>query len=213
MHPFEFYAILSAMFVIASLESGVFTLCFLVTQVFQSLTLMMAYTGTLFVMHGKIWKTSTSSRTGLFLLIFLAVTVHVFHMAPRFPVNHENRMLLWVLPTIFSVFCYAKMLFIDHFMGDEKNTDSMTKHQITHSEHMFNIGKVLIIAVVICHFIAEISSLTYGEAGGMSATTGWRLTKRLNFGFGELNVIQPTDNPLYNTLKTVNFQDRQFIDS
>ena len=214
MHPFEFYAVISAMFIIGSLENGVFTLCVLVTQVFQSLVLMMAYTGTLFSMHGNIWKTSTSSRTGFFILIFLAGLVHVFHMAPRFPVNRKDGMLLWMLPTVFSVFCYAKMLFIDHFMGDEKNEDGLKKHKITHSEHMFNKGKLLIIAVVIFHFAADISFLRYGEADGVvDSATGGYLTKRLNFEFGELNVVQPTDSPLYNTLTTVKFQDRQFISS
>lgn len=211
MHPFVFYLIISALYTIASIENGVFTLSILVTQVFQANILAMAYAGTLFVTHGKIWKTSTSSRTGFFLLILLAGLLNVYHMVPFYPVNMGKSIYLWILPTIFSVLCYSKILFIDHFLGDTDSADTKEnsgKRKTTHSEHLFEFGYILIVSAVIIHFIVCLSDLAYGDPDATSTSfNAGKLTKRLNYAFGEAGVMDSADRPFYSTLTNKNQND------
>lgn len=213
MHPLAFYLVISALFIIASIENGVFTLSVLVTQVFQANALTMAYTGVLFVTHGKIWKTSTSSRTGFFLLILLAGLIHIYHLTPFYPVNTGKASFLWMLPTVFSVLTYSKILFIDHFMGEEDSDnakENFGKRKTTHSEHLFEVGYILLVSAVIFHFIVCINDLGYGDPNATSTTyNAGKLTKRLNFAFGEVNVLAPTDQPFYSTLTNKNQNDFQ----
>ena len=59
MHPLNFFFVMSALYTIALIENGVFTMSVIVTQILQCNTMSMAYAGALFVAHGKLWKTST----------------------------------------------------------------------------------------------------------------------------------------------------------
>lgn len=219
MHPIIFYFIISALYTIASIENGVFTMSVLITQVFQANTLTMAYTGTLFVTHGKIWKNSTSSRTGFFLLILLAALINIYHMMPFYPVNIGKSTYLWMIPTIFSVLCYSKILFIDHFFGDEDDTvntkEKLNKRKTTHSEHLFDIGYLFIVFAVLIHFIICVSDLAYGDPNATSTTSNaGKLTKRLNFAFGEMGVQNTADQPFYATLNNINknsFQTKYYV--
>ena len=207
MHPLSFYVIISSLYTIALVENGVFTLSVIVTYIFQSNTMSIAYAGLLFISHGKIWKTSDSSRTGLILLMFMPATMHIFHMVPLYPVNCERNML-WTLPVIFSVICYAKILFIDHFM-DESNMRS-GKYKVTHSDHLLNIGQLLVIALVVFYYMSQLANLQYGLNDSFNmASTGGRLSKRLNFEFGEVG-ITGSDRPLYSTPQQA-FADRFYI--
>lgn len=208
MHPLSFYIILSSLYTISLIENGVFTLSVIVSHIFQSNAMSIAYAGMLFASHGKIWKGSSSSRTGFILLLFLPATMHVFSMIPMFPVNCELS-LLWGLPTIFATICYAKVLFIDHFMDDEPNMLG-NKYKVTHSDHLLNIGHLIIVACVVMYYVIQLAELQYGRNDSFNmAATGGRLTKRLNFEFAEAG-ITGIGKPLYNTL-TLPFSDRFFI--
>lgn len=212
MHPFSFYIILSSLYTIALLENGVFTLSVIITHVFQSNAMSIAYAGMLFASHGKIWKDSSSSRTGFIILLFLPATMHVFSMIPSFPVNCELS-LLWGLPTIFATICYAKVLFIDHFMNDEPNMISNMlgkQYRVTHSDHLLNIGHLIIVTWVVMYYGMELAELQYGlDDSHNMAATGGRLTKRLNFEFAEIG-ITGNSKPLYNTLN-LPFSGRFFV--
>ena len=212
MHPLSFYFTLSALYMIALIENGVFTMSVIVTYIMQCNAMSMAYAGAIFVCHGKLWKMSTSSRTGLMLLIFLPATMHIFHTVPMYPVNCE-RNLLWIMPVIFAVICYAKILFIDHFMNDEPNMSSSNRFRITHSDHFLSKSQVTIVAYVVMYYIIQLANLRYGESdGSMMGSSGGRLTKQLNFEFGEMNVIGRIDKPLYNALNQ-NFSDTFYFNS
>jgi hypothetical protein len=196
---------------IASLENGVFTFSVLLTQIFHANMLTMAYAATLFASHGKIWKTSDSSRTGFFIIIFLAATAHVFHMIPMYPVNYDNLQmehLLWHMPAIFAVTCYAKILFIDHLMGDEQDKKE-GKYIVTHSDHLVGMGYKFIVGLVLLYYILQITNLQYGEpASHVFGSSGGKLTKRLNFKFAELGT------PFYTTLTKANsnnFQNSYYV--
>lgn len=208
MHPLSFYVIISSLYTIALVENGVFTLSVIVTHIFQSNALSIAYAGLLFISHGKIWQTSDSSRTGLILLLFLPATMHIFHMVPLYPVNCELN-ILWGLPVIFSVICYAKVLFIDHFMGDESSIKG-GRYKITHSDHLLNIGQLLVIAIVVFYYVLQLANLQYGLDNSFNmASSGGRLSKRLNFEFGEVG-ITGSGKPLYSTPKQA-FAERFYI--
>lgn len=197
MHPLGFYVTISSLYTIALIENGVFTLSVIVTHILQSNVLSIAYAGLLFVSHGKIWKSSASSRTGFILLLFLPCTMHIFHMVPVFPVNCELS-FLWGLPVIFSVFCYAKVLFIDHFLDDELNMKE-NRYKVTHSDHLLNIGHLLVIALVVFYYTLQLANLQYGLSDSSNmASTGGRLSKRLNFELGEMG-ITGSGTPFYNT--------------
>ena len=212
MHPLSFYFTLSALFMIGFIENGVFTMSVIVTQILQCNAMSMAYTGALFVSHGKLWKTSTSSRTGFMLLIFLPATMAIFHTVPMYPVNCE-RNLLWIMPVIFAVTCYAKILFIDHFMNDESNMSRSNRFRVTHSDYFLSKCQVTIVAYVVMYYILQLANLRYGETdGSMMGASGGRLTNRLNFEFGEMNVIDRIDKPLYNALNQ-NASDTFFFNS
>ena len=213
MHPLIFYFVISALITIASIENGVFTLSVLVTQVFQANVLTMAYTAILFVTHGKIWKTSTSSRTGFFIVILLTGLIHFYHMTPFFPVNTGRAAYLWILPTFFTIVSYSKILFIDHFIGEDvsnKEKEFMGRRKTTHSEHLFDVLYLLIVGAVFFHFITCINDLGYGDPDTVSANyNAGKLTKRLNFAFGEVNVLSSADKPFYSTLTNKNQNDFQ----
>jgi hypothetical protein len=214
IHPLCFYFILSALFTISLIENGVFTLSVIITHIFQCNAMSMAYAGALFVSHGKLWKNSTSSRTGMILLIFLPATMHIFHMVPIYPVNCELN-FLWVLPAVFAGICYSKVLFIDHFMDDESNTNENNKFKVTHSDHLLSVGQVFVVAVVVFYYIIQLSSLRYGESdSSMMAASGGRLTNRLNFEFGEMNIIGSGDKPFYSsTLNVANVSDVFYVNT
>jgi hypothetical protein len=218
MHPLVFYYILSALFTIASIENGVFTLSVLVTQVFQANVLTMAYTVVLFVTHGKIWKGSTSARTGFFLVLLLTGMMNFHHMTPFFPVNTGRAAYLWLLPLLFTIISYSKILFIDHFIAEDeplKEKEFNGKRKTSHSEHLFDILYLLMLGMVISHFVMCINELIYGDPNAISANyNAGRLTKRLNFAFGEVNVLSAADKPFYSTLATNNqndFMNRYYI--
>lgn len=215
MHPAVFYLVMSALLTIACIENGVFTLSVLVTQIFQACILTMAYACTLFAMHGNIWKSSDSSRTGFFIVILLAGLVHIHHLIPFFPVNTGISIYLWLTPTIFGVICYAKVLFLDHFMGDEDNVKG-NRYRITHSTHLFDLGYVFLVLAVVMHFVICWYNLSYGDPNATASTyNAGKLTKRLNFAFGEVNVIAPTDTPFYNTITATSnkddFQNKYYV--
>jgi hypothetical protein len=200
MHPLSFYFTLSALQMIALVENGVFTVSVIVTYILQCNAMSMAYAGTLFLAHGKLWKTSPSSRTGFILLIFLPATMHIYNMIPVYPVNCELN-FLWSMPVVFAVICYAKVLFIDHFMNDESNMDENDKFKVTHSDHFLGKGQVLVVTCVVLYYIIQLANLRYGQSdASMMGFSGGRLTQRLNFELGEMNIISRTDQPLYNTL-------------
>ena len=208
IHPLSFYIIMSSLYTMSLIENGVFTLSVILTYIFQSNAMSIAYAGLLFASHGKIWKESTSSRTGFILLLFLPGTMHIFSMVPTFPVNCDLN-ILWGLPVIFAVICYSKVLFIDHFMDDEPNTQG-NKHKVTHSDHLLNIGHLLVVALVVLYYIIQLSNLQYGRSGSFNmADTGGRLTRRLNFEFAEMN-ITGSKMPFYDTLKKP-FSDTFFL--
>ena len=205
MHQLSFYFIISSLYTIALLENGVFTLSVIVTHIFQSNALSIAYAGLLFTSHGKIWKSSSSSRTGLILLVFLPGTMHIYHMVPAFPVNCELN-ILWTLPVVFSVICYAKVLFIDHFMGDEPYMKD-NKFKISHSDHLLNIGQLMVIATVVFYFMLQLANLRYGSMDSViMSSTGGRLTKRLNFEWKEMG----SHAPMYNT-PLLAFSERFYV--
>jgi hypothetical protein len=209
MHPLTFYVIISALYTIALIENGVFTLSVIFTHVLQSNVMTMAYAGKLFASHGKIWKSSRSSRTGFILLSFLPSTMHIFNMVPVYPINCELN-ILWCLPVIFAAICYAKILFIDHFMDDESNMTHSKKFKVTHSDHLLSTGHLFITTFVVAYYIIQLTNLRYGENGGsMMFASGGRLSKRLNFEFGEINVTEVGDIPSYGK----NFSDVYYVNS
>jgi hypothetical protein len=202
MHPLSFYVVISALYTIALIENGVFTLSVIVTHIFQSNVMSMAYAGALFVSHGKIWERS-SSRTGYVLILFLSATMHIFHHVPLYPVNCELN-FLWILPAAFSVVCFAKILFMDYMMNHDTTQHKL--YRVTHSDHLLNIGHVLIIALAVLYYIIQLANLRYGEGEFMGASGG-RLTKRLNFEFAEMGASAP----LYDTLRQTSFSDRFYV--
>jgi hypothetical protein len=208
MHPLSFYITISALYTIALVENGVFTLSVIITHLFQSNAMSIAYAGMLFASHGKIWKDSSSCRTGFILLIFLPATMHIYSMVPIYPVNCELS-VLWGMPTIFATICYAKVLFVDHFMDDESSMKD-NRYKVTHSDHLLNIGHLLVVALVVFYYIIQLASLQYGrsESYNMDATGG-RLSRRLNFEFAEAGVTGII-KPLYNTLQ-LPFSQRFYI--
>ena len=212
MHPLNFFFVMSALYTIALIENGVFTMSVIVSQILQCNALSMAYAGALFVAHGKLWKISTSSRTGFILLLFLPATMHLIFLVPVFPVNCELN-LLWYLPLVFAVICYAKLLLIDHFMNDESNTDENGKFKITHSDYFLIRGQVLLIAFVVAYYIFQLAILGYAKSGAsMLGMSGGRLTNRLNFEFGEMNFVGKSDMPVYNS-NTLNSSDVFYFNS
>jgi hypothetical protein len=205
MHPATFYLVISALYIIASIENGVFTLSVLVTQILQACILTMAYACTLFVMHGSIWKNSTSSRTGFFVVILLSGLVCIRHLTPLFPVNTNASIFLWLLPTFFGVICYAKVLFVDQLFGENSTTDKK-RYMITHSTHLFDIIYCMLISVVVLYFILDILSLNTGnpDSSASKYNTAGKLTKRLNFALAEIGVSDFNDRPFYETVNTGN---------
>jgi hypothetical protein len=204
MHPFSFYIILSTLYTIALVENGVFTLSVILSHLFQSNAMSLSYAGALFASHGKIWKDSTSSRTGFIIILFLPSTMLVLSMIPMYPVNCELS-LLWGMPAIFAIICHAKILFIDHFMNDEPSMVN-NKHKVTHSDHLLNIGHLIIVSWIVLYYSIQLADLQYGRSDSHNmASTGGRLTKRLNFEIAEVG-----SNPHYNTLNSP-FSDRFFI--
>ena len=198
IHPATFYLVISALYIIASIENGVFTLSVLVTQIFQACILTMAYACTLFVMHGGIWKNSTSSRTGFFIVILLSGLVCIRHLTPLFPVNTSASIFLWLLPTIFGVICYAKVLFVDHLFGEDITSDKK-RYRITHSTHLFDIIYCMLISVVVLYFMLDILNLDMGNPNSTASkyNTAGKLTKKLNFALAEIGVSDPLDKPFY----------------
>lgn len=251
MHPFCFYIILSSLHTLMLVENGVFTLSVFVTYVLYSMSLTMAYAGVLFVAHGGIWKTgSGASRTGFFILIFLSGISAQFMLTPKFPVNSQLN-FIWNLPVVFAVMCYAKLLFLDHMLDEDKfktamPDQSMTtttnqsantvssqgantasnqnvsptkhhKHKITHAAFYFNLAYCSLLFALIIYYIGDITNMATGITNDpILAKASGRLTKRLNFALGEVNVIKGTDNqPFYNELSKTNenFADRYYLNA
>jgi hypothetical protein len=174
MHPLSFYLIISALYTIALIENGVFTLSVIVTHIFQSNAMSMAYAGALFVSHGKIWERN-SSRTGFILLLFLPATMHIFHLIPLYPVNNGSN-FLWILPTVFSTICYAKILFMNMLKEG-------SEYKVTHADHLINLGHVLVVSQVVVYYIIQLADLGYGDS--VMGASGGRLLSKLNFEFAE----------------------------
>ena len=199
MHPLGFYFTMSSLCMIALIENGVFTMSVIVTHIFYCNIMSMAYAGVLFVAHGRLWKTSSSSRTGFFMLLFLPATSQMFYMTPVYPVNCQLN-LLWILPVVFAVLCFAKILFIDHFMEDEPNMDSDGKFKVTHSDHLLNKVHVLIVGVVVVYYITQLAHMSYAQPESHSIfVNGGKLTTRLNFEVGEFSFGGRTNVPVYDS--------------
>ena len=153
---------------------------------------------------GAVGANSCDNR-GEAVLVFLPGTMHVYHMVPAFPVNCELN-ILWTLPVVFSVICYAKVLFIDHFMGDEPYMKD-NKFKISHSDHLLNIGQLMVIATVVFYFMLQLANLLYGSMDSViMSSTGGRLTKRLNFEWKEMG----SHAPMYNT-PLLAFSERFYV--
>ena len=201
MHPLCFFFTVSALYMIALIENGVFTVSVIITQILQCNAMSIAYAGALFVSHGNLWWNNSSSRTGFILLLSLTAVMHLFFLVPVFPINCEVN-ILWHMPAVFAVLCYAKILLIDQFMNNEPNIDDHGKFKITHSDYFLIRGQVLVIAIVVFYYIIQLANLGLAKSGAaMMGMSGGRLTNRLNFAFGEINVISRDDTPLYNALK------------
>lgn len=212
MHPLNFFFVMSSLYTIALIENGVFTMSVIVSHILQCNAMSMAYAGALFVAHGKLWKFSTSSRAGFILLLFLPAMMHLIFLVPAFPVKCELN-LLWYLPVVFAVLCYAKLLLIDHLMHDEPNTDGSGKFKITHSDYFLIRGQALLISSVVGYYIIQLAILSYAKSGySMMGMSGGRLSDRLNFEFGEMNFIGRSDMPVYNSVN-INASDVFYFNS
>lgn len=200
MHPLGFFFTMSSLCTIALIENGVFTMSVIVTHIFYCNVMSMAYAGLLFVAHGRLWKSSSSSRTGFFLLIFLPATSQMFYLTPAYPVNCQLN-LLWFLPVVFAVLCFAKIIFIDHFLEDESNMDSEGRFKVTHSDHLFSMVHVLLVGIVVIYYITQLGNMSYAKPEShMMSMNGGKLTTRLNFELGEFNAVGQSRPPAYNSI-------------
>ncbi len=200
MHPLSFYFTMSALYTIALIENGVFSLSIIVTHIFFCSVMSMAYAGVVFIAHGKLWKTNTSSRTGFFLLMFLPASSQIFYMIPTYPVNCQLN-ILWIMPVVFSVLCFAKVIFVDYFMDEEPNVDSDGNFKVTHSDHLFDKVHVLIVGFVVMYYITQLANTSYAKPdSNMMSANGGKLTSRLNFEVGEFSFAGRGDTPVYNSV-------------
>lgn len=207
LHPYSFYVILVNLFTIALVENGVFTLEVIITFVFLSNIIALAYAATIFTAHGKLWKLrnveaedngsrlSHGELIGYILILFLVGLSCVFHYIPLHPINTELN-YLWMLPMVFVFFCFTQIVVLEHLMGEENDTVEPGKTstlKFTNSVHLLNLGHTAIIALVILYYAAQLHYTWYGD---MSFTqTGGKLDRRLNFELAEL-----LDAPSYNNL-------------
>ena len=201
LHPYSFYTILVNLHVIALIENGVFTLEVILTYVFLSNIITLAYTAILFIVHGKIWQMQVEGKlrsgelTGYILILFLVGLTSIFHYIPVHPINTELN-FLWVLPMVFIMFCFTQIVFLEHLMGEEdsrKAADASKKKHFTNSVHLLNLGHSAIILLVIVYYASQLHYSWYGDF--TFAETGGKLDKRLNFELAEL-----LDTPSYNNL-------------
>ena len=207
LHPYSFYVILVNLFTIALVENGVFTLEVILTFVFLSNILALAYAATIFTAHGKLWQVrseagewngelSHGELTGYILILFLVGLSCVFHYIPLHPINTELN-YLWMLPMVFVFFCFTQIVVLEHLMGEDRETVEPGKTsalKFTNSVHLLNLGHTAIIALVILYYAAQLHYTWYGD---MSFTqTGGKLDRRLNFELAELLDVPSYNNPV-----------------
>lgn len=205
MNPTSFYIVMASLYTIAMIENGVFTISVIVTHILQSYVIAMAYAAVLFASHGSIWKGNSSGKMGLFLMIAISGINQAFIIVPRYPVNNELN-FLWVLPLIFSIMAYGKVLFVEHIIGDENDPkESRENYRMSLSSYMFNIGHVILNVLILVYFIINIAYMASGDAGKpFLGTAAGRLTKKLNFALAEMNVLTNNETPFYNALSAKN---------
>jgi hypothetical protein len=127
LHPYSFFVMLVNLYVLALIENGVFTLEIILTFVMMSIITSLAYAAVLFIAHGKLWKTvagerNTSELTGYILILFLIGLTNVFHYIPVHPTNSELN-FLWILPMVFVMFCFTQVVFLEHLMGEDLDSE------------------------------------------------------------------------------------------
>jgi hypothetical protein len=209
LHPYSFYVILVNLYTIALIENGVFTLEVMLTFVFLSNTIALAYTATLFTAHGKLWQQDAGGLTGYILILCLVFLSCIFHCIPIHPINSELN-YLWILPFVFAFFCFAQIVVLEHLMGEDTEVDesdpgmaksiansstfTYKKFRFTSSVHLLNMGHTAIISLVILYYAAQMHYTWYGD---MSFTqTGGKLDRRLNFELAELLEAPSYNNPV-----------------
>lgn len=229
LHPYSFYTILVHLHVIALIENGVFSFHVIVTLILQSIVASLAYTAVLFIAHGKLWQMRptiqtgspqsgvmlssmhpfrTGELTGYIIILMLVGITSLFHIIPTHAINSELN-FLWLLPMVFSVFCFAQIVLLEHLMGEDNDantiqitvvpkTDSTSKPnkmRFTNSVHLLNTGHTIVVSLVIVYYAMQMHYVWHGDLSMLS--TGGRLDKRLNFELAELNAI-----PAYTNLQT-----------
>lgn len=207
LHPYSFYMILVNLSTISLIENGVFTYEVLLTFVFLNNVIALAYTAVLFTAHGKLWQNGHRAElTGYILVLFLVGLSFIFHLIPVHPINSEIN-YLWILPMLFTFFCFAQIVVLEHLMDDngKQTTDEPEAQseliksenkktmQFTSSVHLLNVGHAAVVGLVILYYAAQIHYTWYGD---MSFThTGGKLDRRLNFELAELLDVPSYNNP------------------
>ena len=211
LHPYSFYQLLVHLQLIALIENGVFTFHVLVSAVFTCNIVTLAYSAVLFIAHGKLYAPDTNNRrhtseiTGYILILVLVGLTYVFNMMPSYPVNSELN-FLWLLPVIFTVFCFSQVVFLEHLLGEDEDEaagsqtlpvkTNKTVH-FTNSVHLLNMGHTFVVVAVLVYYAAQMHYTWHGDMS--MANTGGLVDRRLNFELAELQDAVTTS---YNTLQT-----------
>ena len=187
LHPYSFYVTLVNLFLIALIENGVFTYEVLLTYVFLSNVVALAYAAVLFAAHGRVWQ--GEEVKGYLLLLSLIGLVCVSYLIPMHPINSRLN-YLWLLPMVFVFMCVCQIVFLE---GLFKKTEDAKQLHFSNSVHLLNMGHVIITGLVLLYYA---NTMQYARTAEQSFTeTGGRLDQRLNFELAELMPVPSYRNP------------------
>jgi len=209
-HPYVFVTTLSALFVMAAVENGVFMWDEIFSRILTAHSLALAYAAGIFFVHfgcgdwskagdGYTQATEFSdtssvdgqSLAGHFLLIFTVAGALVVNLLPLYPTAPELS-LLWFAPWVYVAIVMGAVVMVQHV----PKSGADAEHRLHSVAHWFALAGVKLVLFVFLFYGLRALHLGFGDSFG--SNSGATLTS-INFALKARPVGFPVGSkaPLY----------------